>query len=279
MSTMVQPVQKMCKLCTSQVVANGKNSKLSSLALNYGLPSGKRQAQYFRLFSTSATPKQPLDQGSNHEEESLLPLYQRDGDRMVLPRAAVGISTVNTTYWLWYALDFIPAVNATPMQHLHIDPKIGWGALALGVAINALTALYPAMLVERLDYDPLRNQLRVYRYGLPLLLSPYSTNYPLGEISITPSDSELKKILGEYQGDWTRYKGHLALQRKGKHIPLLMEIQNGRQEVPNGEALLQAMLRPKALSSSSSRKVHDKQKLGNAKTAKAKRSKSTSRRK
>jgi hypothetical protein len=273
--TMLPSVQRVCRpCCTSKLYVT---SKKVSLAVNR-LP-GRQPTQYSRLFSASVTRKQPVDQHSNHghgEEElssSLLRLYQRDGDRMMLPRAALGVSAFNTTYWLWYTLDFIPAVNASPIQDLHIDPKIGWGALALGVAINAITALYPSLLVSRLDYDPLRNQLRIYRHDFPLLSpSARSTNYSLGDVSMNAADSELKKILGEYHGDWRKYKGHLALKRKDNFMPLLMEIQNGRQEVPNGEALLQAMMRPKALSSSMMI-MNDKQTL-KAKGTKAKRSKS-----
>ena len=212
-------------------------------------------ARNFRHVSSSSTANAPKDNGGKDEKSSsttILPLYQRQGDRIALLRAAWGISALNTTYWLWYSLDFIPAVNASPMEDLHIDPKIGWGALGLGVVINAVTAFYPSLLVSRMDYDSSKKQLLVYGHKLPLL-SPSSipTSYPLGHITMDPTGPELKTILADFQGDLSRFKGHLALKRSSKTFPLLLEIQNGREEIRDGETLLQALLRPKAFSAQS----------------------------
>jgi hypothetical protein len=161
---------------------------------------------------------------------------------------------LNTSYWLWYSLDFIPAVNASLVADLHIDPTIGYGALGLGIAINVVTALYPSLLVAKLDYDKTNNRLLLYRYNLPFVnVSSTPTMCKLGEIKIDTSDSTLKMILQEYKGDWSRFKGHLALREKGRALPLLLEVQNGNDEVKNdGEDLLRIMLRPKSFLTSQS---------------------------
>lgn len=221
-----------------------------------------------RSFSSSQTTV-PTSQ-KNTIKPLVLPLYKRDEDRILKPRLALGLSALNTTYWLWYTLDFIPAVNASLMENLHIDPNVGWGALGLGIVINAITAIYPSLLISRLDYDPIHNHLLVYRHQLPILTqSTKATSYELGDLTIDPTDAELKKILGDMKGDWIKYKGHLALKRKGEFIPLLMEVQNGREEVKDGEALLQAMLRPMVFSASQTATNHKKKPTGSRIKSKA----------
>ena len=206
------------------------------------------------LFSTSTTSTHKEFQGPERDASWILPLYQRDPDRVKIPRAAFGVSFLNTCYWLWYSLDFIPAVNASPVEDLHIDPMIGYGALGLGIAINVMTALYPSLLVARLDYHEMENRVHLYRYKLPFVIQASTpTVYRLGEVKIDTSDADLKKILEEYNGDWSRFKGHLALKVNGRSLPLLMDVQNANEEVKNGgEDLLQIMVRPKAFLASRS---------------------------
>ena len=232
----------------------------------YSFAFQQTQQQPFRLFSASVTPsvppplpppnKNPSSSSSSssavdHDPPppEALPLYQRGDDRTMIPRAVWGVSIFNTTYWLWYLFDFIPTVNASPVfQDMHVDARIGWVALAIGMLMNGVTSIYTSLLVSRLDYDPSSRELLVYRHTFPFLSpSTKSTNYTLGEISISPTDAKLKKILRELRGDLQHYKGHLALQRKNHSMPLLLEIHNGQEEVKNGVALLQGMLSPKAL--------------------------------
>lgn len=185
---------------------------------------------------------------TSEQEISILPLYKRDSDRDYIPRVAFGMSFVNTLYWLWYAIDFIPAVNASPIESLHIDPIVGYGALGLGIGINVMTAIYPAVLVAKMDFDETNNQLHVYRYNLPFI-TVVSTPalYNLGDIK----SSDLTKILEDYKGDFRRFKGHLALKAKGSTLPLLLEITDADRDVENGgEDLMHMILRPKAFLSS-----------------------------
>lgn len=210
----------------------------------YMLTRAQREHKNFSSASSGNSDPAAVDR-------KVLALYRRDPDRIMLPRAAFGISIFNTTYWTWYSFDFIPAVNASPVEDLHIDPSIGYGALALGVAINVMTALYPSMLVSKLNYDEERNLLLLYGYAFPFLTASKSpTPYALGDIMINAGDSDLKKILGDYKGDWGRYKGHLALQRKDGGLPLLLEVQSANYEILRGQDLLEALLRPKAFLSS-----------------------------
>ena len=174
-----------------------------------------------RFVSSSQGPlvRRPQDSVTNNSHP-ILPLYQRNKDRITMPRTALGLSALNTAYWLWYTLDFIPAVNESSMENLHIDPRIGWGALGLGIGINLVTALYPSLLISRMDYDSSNKQFLVYRHQLPFLKeSTRAAPFVLGDLTIDPTDGDLKKILGDYQGDWSKYKGHLALKPKHHTLP------------------------------------------------------------
>ena len=215
-------------------------------------PKGSSQTPLLVRFVSSSPLRSREDFSNNNNynnDDTILPLYQRNKDRITMPRAALGLSAMNTAYWLWYTLDFIPAVNHSSVENLHIDPRIGWGALGLGIGINLITAIYPSLLISRMEYDSSKKQLLVYKHQLPLLMeSRTALPFTLGDLTIDPSDGDLKKILGDYQGDWSKYKGHLALKPKNHTMPFLLEVQNGGVEIKNGELLLQAMLRPTAFS-------------------------------
>ena len=79
-------------------------------------------------------------------------LYQRDASRNALPKASFLVSSLNSAYWLWYVFDFIPAVNASPIEELHADPVYGFGGLGLSLLIQSAFTLYPLSLVSRIGY-------------------------------------------------------------------------------------------------------------------------------
>eukprot|EP00934_Nitzschia_sp_Nitz4_P009364 Nitzschia sp. Nitz4//scaffold301_size22573//9899//10555//NITZ4_008552-RA/size22573-processed-gene-0.19-mRNA-1//1//CDS//3329547010//9354//frame0 len=185
-------------------------------------------------------------------------LYLRDTERNVLPRSAYGVSVLNTLYWLWYSLDFIPAVNASPFEAMHIDPRVGYGALALGVGINSVTAFYPKSLVSKMEYSVDAKQLLVYQHDFPLLgPSPTPTVYPLGAVRMDASSPDTRKILEKDQGDLGRYEGHVSLFANESKIPILLDIRSP-SEVKHSELLLQALLYPQSLGSSVSQKKKSK---------------------
>mmetsp|Transcript_22002 Transcript_22002/g.61191 ORF Transcript_22002/g.61191 Transcript_22002/m.61191 type:complete len:244 (+) Transcript_22002:117-848(+) len=79
-------------------------------------------------------------------------LYQRDPRRNGLPKASFLVSSMNSMYWLWYVFDFIPAVNASPIEDLHVDPIYGFGGLGLSILIQSVFTFYPLSLVSKIGY-------------------------------------------------------------------------------------------------------------------------------
>jgi len=77
-------------------------------------------------------------------------LYRRDASRNALPKASFLVSSLNSAYWLWYVFDFIPAVNASPIEELHADPIYGFGGLGLSLLIQSAFTLYPLSLVSKI---------------------------------------------------------------------------------------------------------------------------------
>jgi hypothetical protein len=178
------------------------------------------------------------------KEDDYMVLYQRNSDRNTIPRAAFGVSLFNTIYWTWYSLDFIPAVNASPIEDLHIDPAVGLAGVALGILINSVTLLYPMTLTSKLAFSPTANMYKVWMHDLPFITpSKQSTEYLLGGLSLDHSSSDVKKILTTYDGDLRQYSGHLGIAIKGKKIPMLVEIRD-REELLRPKLMLQALVNP-----------------------------------
>ena len=212
------------------------------------------QQQQLRSFSSKATlinKNTTKNTKNSNDNDDMIVLYERDSERNKLPRAAFGFSIVNTTYWLWYALDFIPTVNASPIDDLHIDPMIGVGGIVLGLLINTVTGLYPASLVSKLSYSRTTNSLHLWGHDVFPWMRPQSNTtqpieYPLGTLTIAnKSSNDAQRLLN----DPLSYQGHLGLKeevekeeevlegekkkkKRKRRIPLLlMEIQEPRREL------------------------------------------------
>jgi hypothetical protein len=193
---------------------------------------------YHRWSSTSSKQQQIR----KPKLDNKILIYQRESERNKVPRAAFGFSVANTTYWLWYALDFIPAVNTSPITDLHIDPAIGFGGVALGFFINALTGLYPTSLISKLAYDSSTGTFFLWKHDMPFIRqSAVPLVYPLGSLKMDHSSSDTRKLVKENRN----YKGHLGISVEGRWIPMLLEVR-GPSELLDPQLMLQALLDPKA---------------------------------
>ena len=190
-------------------------------------------------FSSSLSTKEQV----STKEENLVSLYQRNSERNKLPRTAFGFSLLNTTYWLWYSLDFIPAVNASPIGDLHVNPSIGFGGVALGIFINLLTGIYPSSLISKLAFDTSTQQFFVWKHDLPLIReSGEPLVYSLGSLKIDPSSAETQELLEKS----SLYQGHLGVSVGGKLFPMLLEVREP-SELLDPQLMLQALLDPQAM--------------------------------
>jgi hypothetical protein len=195
------------------------------------------KAHYFSSSSDANSTK-------DSESKKYRILYERNAERNTIPRAALGVSVFNTTYWTWYVWDFIPAVNASPIETLHINPTIGLFGVALGLMINSVTMLYPMMLVSKVAFSPADGgRLKVWKHDLPLI-RPSSITYSeheLGDIFIDSSSGDARKIVNALDGDLTRFRGHLGISVIDKKLPLLLEIRD-EAEVKASNLLFQTLM-------------------------------------
>jgi hypothetical protein len=198
-------------------------------------------------------------------------LFERSTDNYLLLRTGVGFSSFHSLYWLWYVTDFIPAVNASPVSELHIDPTLGWAGLGFALSIQAVFLLYPKRLVSRLalrqrpwpppaDADGERRvginnntsnnhrefELVILTHTLPLIRPSTrpSTVVPVGGVLLDPNSSELQTVLGECSGDLSEFRGVLGMGRGWP--PYLLDVRES-SNVPRPGALLSALLYPPQL--------------------------------
>ena len=189
--------------------------------------------------------KKKDDDENDNDCNNISILYQRDTNRDIMPRASFFVSSLNSIYWVWYVADFIPAVNASPIDDLHINSYYGLGGLGLSLFIQAAFTLYPNSLISKIAYKssspvstssnnnnnnnsnnntPQQRQqqqqqqqgdeILVWKNTLPLV-RPSSTplRYPLGKITMDKASDNVHKILKELGGDMKKFQGHLSLNR------------------------------------------------------------------
>eukprot|EP00536_Pseudo-nitzschia_multiseries_P015724 jgi/Psemu1/218927/e_gw1.940.27.1 len=184
-------------------------------------------------------------------------LYERDPSRNGLPRASFLVSSMNSMYWLWYVFDFIPAVNASPIEDLHVDSIYGFGGLGLSILIQTVFTLYPLSLVSKIGYRTsprVHRDILLWKHTLPLLrTSQKPLVIPVGGITMDKTSDDTRKILEELGGDVGKFEGHLGLTRVSENenktdsgsitinFPLLVDIRSPA-EVYNSEMMLQTLL-------------------------------------
>jgi hypothetical protein len=133
-------------------------------------------------------------------------LYRRDltnPDAMqttTLMRSGFFFATFHTLYWVWYTFDFLPAVNASPMIVLHVDPMIGVAGIGFAMALQSAFVIFPWRLISKLTYRPDEQKICVHTHRLPLMypsvLKP-NASFPVGPPKVVPpapaSDSTPKE--------------------------------------------------------------------------------------
>ena len=174
-------------------------------------------------------------------------LYKRNRERNTMPRAALGVSLFHTSYWTWYTLDFIPAVNASAIDSLHVDPTMGLVGVGLGLLVNSVALLYPMMTVSKVALSTTNHTIKVWMHDLPLVTaSSRCTEYSVGQIFVNPTSAGGAKIVKKLNGDMSRFRGHLGVSVEGKKLPLLIDIQDSN-EVKSSDLIFQALMNPTAL--------------------------------
>ena len=190
------------------------------------------------LFSSSSANIQD----TNTKTEVVL--YKRPTKRNItILKSSFVTATFHTGYWIWYIVDFIPVVNASPMPQLHVDPLIGWTGFIFALAIQAMVMVYPKRLVSQLSLqypskgsnknaDP---RILLYTYSW-WLLRPASrpTSFQIGQLTLDDS-----KLNNEQQTTQSRRKqqqqqpiipfstkSQLGLKSYNSAIPFLVDVKH-----------------------------------------------------
>lgn len=215
------------------------------------------------------------DADKQEDNDNLRLLYQRDQERNRLPRTSFLVSSLNSIYWIWYVVDFVPAVNASPIDSFHIDPIYGFGGLGLSILIQSAFTLYPLSLVSKIAYRtpasnsvpklddgrgkknstmPQQQDILVWKHTLPLLrTSSEPLIFPAGGVGLDKTAENTRMILEDLGGNIGKFEGFLGLKkvpgRKMKNggssltsnLPLLVDIRKS-SEVCDSESMLHILL-------------------------------------
>ena len=190
---------------------------------------------------TTPTTKDHADKKGNDDDSVTTLLYQRDSKRNLLPKSAFLVSSLNSIYWVWYVVDFVPALNASPIENFHVDPIYGFGGLGLSILIQSAFTLYPLSLVSKISYraPPTANhfssnssddrrtkkkknsialqkqqEILVWKHTLPLLqTSSKPLIFPVGGITMDKTSETTRTILEDLGGNIGKFEGHLGLKK------------------------------------------------------------------
>jgi len=129
-----------------------------------------QQSLHTISFSTTSSSNTNISTNTNtntNQNSTLIPIYQRDSKRTFFPRALLSFSTLHFGYWIWYVLDFTPAVNASQMEQLYVDPNMGYVGLAMSAGMMGAAGIYPRFLISEIWYDTYKNQAKIQCFSLP----------------------------------------------------------------------------------------------------------------
>ena len=160
-------------------------------------------------------------------------LFQRSESNLELPKYGFWVAVFNSSYWIWYAIDFFPAAKAAGYDVHWIAPVIG---MLFGMTGQLVATMFPVRLISKISYvtnkDTKDIQLHVYPFSLPFV-KPSTTPriFPLGELNIMRGrEAKIVDSLGI-----ANYRGYIPLFPEKKelfhhipflHLPYLMDIRD-----------------------------------------------------
>ena len=189
-------------------------------------------------------------------------LYSRAPSRAMVPRGLLALTTVHTSYWLWYVLDFTPSLNAAALAKNEvlaaaaasdgaaanveafagIDPTVGYLGLGMAIMMSLGSAAFPRYLVSEIRKAD-NGALQVGVHSLPFCTPQTGTQgevYPPAGVTID-STNDASAIFTRNNGDLRKSRGFLALRAEGKKVNLLLNI-NGEDTMNQPEELLDYIL-------------------------------------
>jgi hypothetical protein len=182
------------------------------------------------MLSTAAQLRRPLllktalrcMSSPTKDDSSIVVLYQRAKNRAMIMRTTLFMSTFNSVYWVWYNVDFIPAINASRVEALHVDPVFGLLGAAVSLLLQAATLAYPRHLMSKLEYNETTQDLTVYMHDIPTTFqSTIGHSYPLGSLTLGIASKSAKELVEEQE----QFRGPVTINAKGSRMPFIMDLQ------------------------------------------------------
>lgn len=193
--------------------------------------------------TTTASKRRFSSAGTENEPE--LVLYEKSPGHLAIVKSGFGFSCFHSVYWVWYAMDFVPTVNAAAMTELHVDPMIPTVGLVFACIVQAIFTGYPLRLVSKLAWRPASRELAVYTYTLPLV-RPASTPsvHAVGDVRLDPASVEARRIAS--LGGLQIFRGMLTIGKANQWPPYLVDVRQA-QETKEPEILLELLLQPERI--------------------------------
>lgn len=240
--------------------------------------------------NVSSNSTEEVEQQPDRSVGPELVLYQRQNTSNTIGILQSGLffSSFHTAYWVWYVTDFLPLVNASPMEQLHIDPLWGYAGLAMAITLNGIFVVFPKRFISKVMYRPKLQELAVFTYQMPLMRpSAFASRFPVGDQVKTvkrerqASDyfrldrEHAKTILEQHDGDISKFRGHLIVGRQWPRYS--MDIQSDN-DVVDPQLLLEILLRPEYFQLEGQGDVEDHDDYGVGTSPSSRRFRSNSRR-
>ena len=196
-------------------------------------------------------PKPPQHSHDDDDKNGVI-LYERDPGSNNPPRAILGLAYFSSFYWTWYAIDFIPTVNNSSIELLHIQPWWGVAACTVAYAVNIAAGAYCKAMVSKvvLQADAAK-PVHIYRHSLPFMIAsskaPIECGY--GQATLDYNTTEVQNLIDvihhepgqQEQHPSVPVSGHLALQIKDRKFPVALYL-TSTDDIKNKDLFLDTLL-------------------------------------
>lgn len=152
--------------------------------------------------NNGSIPRQQPEEDEEEQYQEVVLFHRPVNSMALLMRSGFLVSTLHTAYWIWYATDFIPTVNAVSAMTTHhpddtanavaaaalgellyIHPLVGVAGVAFAATLNAAAALLPSRLVSKLSYQ------QTHQHGSSSKIMVYTHRLPFMRPNLLPSAS------------------------------------------------------------------------------------------
>lgn len=171
-------------------------------------------------------------QTHHHQTNPNRIIYARNPKRRFFARALLGSSTVHMAYWAWYVLDFTPAVNASNIEMIQMDPTVGYVGWTLSVIMLGGASLYPKYLIGEISvsHAKTKNDKIIKCHTFPLVnLETVGTHVDgnITKIRMDTEDNKRKQLVDEGKLPI----GHVAVEMEGMRGNFLLDVKEDQGEV------------------------------------------------